>query len=64
MARNKELSSDIHQSVLALRNEGYFMREIAKELQISYNAVYYSLHRTVQSGSNQNREEWEAPVHN
>jgi transposase len=30
------------------------MREIAKKLKISYNAVYYSLHRTVQIGSNQN----------
>ena len=30
------------------------MREIAKKLKISYNAVYYSLHRTVQTGTNQN----------
>ena len=29
---------------------------IAKELKISYNAVYYSLHRTVQTGFNQNRK--------
>ena len=32
------------------------MREIAKKLKISYNAVYYSLHRTAQTGSNQNRK--------
>ena len=32
------------------------MREIANELMISYNAVYYSLHRTAQTGSNQNRK--------
>ena len=32
------------------------MREIAKKLKISYNAVYYSLHRTAQVGSNQNRK--------
>ena len=37
-------------------NEGYFMREIAKKLKISYNAVYYSLHRTAQTVSNQNRK--------
>ena len=30
------------------------MQEIAKKLKISYNAVYY-LHRTAQTGSNQNR---------
>ena len=32
------------------------MREIAMKLKISYNAVYYSLHRTTQTGSNQNRK--------
>ena len=32
------------------------MQEIAKKLKISYNALYYSLHRTVQTGSNQNRK--------
>ena len=32
------------------------MREIAKKLKISYNAVYYSSHRTVQTGPNQNRK--------
>ena len=53
MARNKELSSET-QSILV--NEGYAMREIAKKLKISYNAVYYSLHRTEQTGSNQNRK--------
>ena len=31
------------------------MWEIAKKLKISYNAVYYSLHRTAQTASNQNR---------
>jgi hypothetical protein len=29
------------------------MREIAKKLKIWYNAVYYLLHRTAQTGSNQ-----------
>ena len=43
MARNKTLSPDTRQSFLVLRNEGYSMREIAKKLKISYNAVYYSL---------------------
>ena len=33
---------------IVLRNEGYSMQEIAKKLKISYNDVYYSLHRTVQ----------------
>ena len=51
MARNKDLSSETRQSILVLRYEGYSMQEIAKKLKISYNAVYYSLHRTV---SNQN----------
>ena len=55
MSRNKALSSETHQSILVQRNEGYSMREIAKKLRISYNAVYYSLHRTVQTVSNQNR---------
>jgi transposase len=32
------------------------MREIVKKLKISYNAVYYSLHSTAQTGSNQNRK--------
>ena len=56
MARNKELVSETHQSILVLRNEGYSMREIAKKLKISYNAVYYPLHRTEETGSNQNRK--------
>ena len=43
-------------SILVLRNEGYSMREIAKKLKISYNAVYYSLHRAAQTGPNQNRK--------
>jgi transposase len=65
MTRNKGLSSETRQSILVLRNEGYSMREIDKKLKISYNAVYYSLHRTAQTGPNQNRKkEWEAPVHN
>ena len=42
--------------ILVLRNEGYSMWEIAKKLQILYNAVYYSLHRTAQTVSNQNRK--------
>ena len=32
------------------------MREIAKKLKISYNAVYYSCHRTAKMDSNQNRK--------
>ena len=52
MSRNKDHSSETHQSILVLRNEGYSMREI----KISYNAVYYSLHRTAQTGSNQNKK--------
>ena len=51
-----ELSSQTRQSILVLRNEGYSMREIAKTLKISYNGVYYSLQRTAQTGSNQNRK--------
>jgi transposase len=50
------LSSETHQSILVLRNEGYSMREIAKKLKILYNAVYYSLHRKSQTGPNQNRK--------
>jgi transposase len=38
------------------KNISYSMREIAKKLKISYNAVYYCLHRTVQTGPNQNRK--------
>ena len=63
MSRNKALSFETGQSILVRRNEGYSMREIAKKLKISYNAVSYSLHRTAQTGSNQNRKEWEALVH-
>ena len=54
MARNKDLSSETRQSILVLKNEGYSMREIAKKLKIWYNAVYYSLQRTGQTGPNQN----------
>ena len=43
-------------SILVLRNEDYSMREIAKILKILCNTVYYSLHRTVQTGSNQKRK--------
>jgi hypothetical protein len=32
------------------------MREIAKTLKIQYNAAYYSLLKTEQTGSNQNRK--------
>ena len=32
------------------------MREIAKKLKISYNAVFFSLYRTAQTDSNQNRK--------
>ena len=56
MARNIALSSETHQSILVLRNEGYSMWEFVKKLKISYNAVYYSLHRTAQTGPNQNRK--------
>ena len=61
MARNKEHSSETRQSILVLRKEGYSMREIAKKLKISYNAVYYSLHRTAQTDSNQNRKRSRRP---
>ena len=44
------------QSILVLRNEGYSMCETAKKLKILYNAVYYSLHKTAQTGFNQNRK--------
>ena len=56
MARNKYISSEARQSILVLRNEGYSMWEITKKLKISYNAVYYFLHRTAQTGPNQNRK--------
>ena len=54
--QKQQLSSETRQSILVLRNEGYSIREIAKKLKISYNAVYYSLHRSAQSVSNQNRK--------
>ena len=44
------------QPILVLRNEGYSMWEIAKKLNISYNAVYDSLHRTEKTVSKQNRK--------
>jgi transposase len=50
------ISSETSSEILILRNESYSMREIAKKLKILYNAVYYSLHITAQTGSNQNRE--------
>ena len=56
MARKRELSSQIRQSILVLRNEGYSMWEIAKKPKISYNGVYYSFQRTAQTGSSQNRK--------
>jgi hypothetical protein len=33
MARSKELSSETHQSILVLRNEGYSMHRVAKKIQ-------------------------------
>ena len=54
--QNNALSSETRQSIIVLRNDGYSMTEIAKKLKISYNAVYYSLHRKVQTVSNQNRK--------
>ena len=56
MTRNKDLSSETHQSIVVLRNEGYSMREIGKKRKISCNAVVFSRHRTEQTGSNQNRK--------
>ena len=44
--QKRRLSSETRQSILVLRNEGYSIQEIAKKLKISFNAVYYSLHRT------------------
>ena len=35
MARKRELSCKTRQSILVLRNEGYSMREIVKNLKIS-----------------------------
>ena len=54
MTRNKYLFSETRQSILVLRNEGYSISEIAMKLKISYSSVYYSLHRTAQTGSTQN----------
>ena len=45
----KQLFSETHQSILVLKIEGYSMREMAKKLKICF------LHRTAQTGSNQNR---------
>ena len=56
MSRNKDIPSETHQPILVLRNEDYSMQDIAKKLKIWYNAVYYSLHRTVQTVSNKNRK--------
>jgi predicted DNA-binding protein YlxM (UPF0122 family) len=65
MARNKVLSSETCKSILVRGNEGYSMREIAKKLKIWYNAVYYSLQITAQTELQpEEKEEWEASVHN
>jgi transposase len=61
MDRNKELSSETHPSVLVLKNKGYSMREIAKKRKILYNTEYYSLQRTAQTVSNQNRKRSRRP---
>ena len=37
MARNKDLSSETRQSILALRNNGYSMREIDWRLDWGWN---------------------------
>ena len=47
MARNKALPSETRQSVLVLRNEGYSMREIAKKLKISHDAVRSTDFKTI-----------------
>lgn len=56
MARNKEISSDIRQSVIVLRQENYSYREIAKKLSISVNAVMTTLQRYAKTGSNKDRK--------
>jgi hypothetical protein len=38
------------------------MREIVKKLKILYNTVYYSLHRTAKTVSNQNRKSVMTPT--
>jgi transposase len=58
---DKALSSETRQSICVLRNEGYSMQETSKKLNISYNAVYYPLHETVQIGPNQNRKRSRRP---
>ena len=59
MARSKDLSNETRQSILVLRNEGNFILEIAKKIKIWYNVVYYAIHRTAHTASNQKRKEWE-----
>ena len=44
----------------SLSNEGYSMLKLT--LKISYNGVYYSLQRTAQTGSNQNRKRSGRPL--
>ncbi|KAF7651601.1 hypothetical protein LDENG_00108530 [Lucifuga dentata] len=56
MAKTKQLSQETRQSVVALRNEGLSMRQIAKKLKISYNGVHSCLARKGQTGSNQDRK--------
>lgn len=51
MARNKEHSLETQHSVVVLRKESYSMREIAKNIIISYKGVHYTLHRIAQTGS-------------
>ena len=46
MARNKDLSSETHQSILVMRNEGYIMREIANKLET--HTTLCTTHRTEQ----------------
>jgi transposase len=62
MARNKEVSPETRQTIIFLRNEGDSMQQINKKMKISYSAVYYSLHRTAQTGSNQNRKRSGMPL--
>ena len=52
LPEKKDVYFETGQSILLLRNEGYSMREIAKKLKV----LSYSLHRTEQTVSNQNRK--------
>lgn len=55
MAKRTQLSRENRASVIALRNEGHTLRQIAKALQVSVSAVAKTIKRVQETGTYEDR---------